>query len=204
MIETLVEFLTGLPPVGVLAFAFLIAYAENIFPPSPSDVLIVFCGTLVGIGTIDFISLAAASTLGGCAGFCTMYIVGRKFGTTITTSPRFSFLPISSITKAEEWFRRYGNWLIVVNRFLSGTRAVISLFAGISSLPFARTLLLSGISALAWNSLLIVAGMLLGERWRTINDYLSMYSQFITPTLVVALIVYGGYSYYKKRNAPQE
>jgi len=204
MIETLVEFLTGLPPAGVLIFAFLIAYAENIFPPSPSDVLIVFCGTLVGIGTIDFFSLAAASTLGGCAGFCTMYIVGRKFGTTITTSPRFSFLPIASIAKAEEWFRRYGNWLIVVNRFLSGTRAVISLFAGISALPFGRTLLLSAFSALAWNSLLIVSGMLLGERWRTINDYLSLYSQFITPTLVIAIILYFGYSYYKKRKTSQE
>ena len=200
MIETLVEFLTGLPPLGVLFFAFLIAYAENIFPPSPSDILIVFCGTLVGIGTIDFYSLAVASTLGGCAGFCTMYIVGRKFGTTITTSPRFSFLPIASITKAEEWFRRYGTWLIVVNRFLSGTRAVISLFAGISQLPFGRTLLLSAISALAWNSLLILAGMLLGERWRTINEYLTMYSQFITPTLVVGLLIYFGYSYYRKKS----
>lgn len=198
MIESIVDFLIGLPPIGIIAFSFFIAYVENIFPPSPSDILIVFCGTLVGIGTIDFFSIAIASTLGGCAGFCTMYILGRKFGTTITTSSRFSFLPISSLNRAEEWFRKYGNWVIVVNRFLSGTRAVISLCAGISKLPFGRTLILSAISAFVWNSLLITGGLLLGERWRIINDYLSMYSQFITPTLILVILFFVGRSYFKK------
>lgn len=198
MIESLVDFLSSLPPVGIVVFSFFIAYLENIFPPSPSDILIVFCGTLVGIGTVDFASVAIASTLGGCAGFCTMYILGRKFGDTITTSPKFSFLPISALNKAEEWFRKYGNWVIVVNRFLSGTRAVISLFAGISKLNFTRTLILSAISALVWNSLLITGGLLLGERWRVINDYLAMYSQFITPTLVLIALFFIGKYYYKK------
>ncbi len=198
MVESAVDFLTNLPPFGIIAFSFIIAYVENIFPPSPSDILIVFCGTLVGIGTIDFLSIAVASTLGGCAGFCTMYLLGRKFGTTIMTSPRFSFLPLASLGKAEEWFKKYGNWVIVVNRFLSGTRAVISLFAGISRLPFSRTLILSAISAFVWNCLLITGGWLLGERWRIINDYLTMYSQFITPTLILILLYFVGRSYYKK------
>lgn len=196
--ESIVDFLTNLPPLGIIAFSFIIAYAENIFPPSPSDILIVFCGTLVGIGTVDFFSIAIASTLGGCAGFCTMYILGRKFGVTITTSPRFSFLPLSSLSKVEEWFRKYGNWVIVINRFLSGTRAVISLCAGISQLPFGRTLILSALSAFVWNSLLITGGLLLGERWRVINDYLTMYGQFITPALILIILFFVGRNYYKK------
>ena len=48
MIETLVTFFQGLPPTGVLALTFGIAYIENLFPPSPSDVLLVFIGTIVG------------------------------------------------------------------------------------------------------------------------------------------------------------
>ena len=41
---------------------------------------------------------------------------------------------IQRIEKIEVWFAKYGYWVIFANRFLSGTRSVISLFAGIFKL----------------------------------------------------------------------
>ena len=74
-----ITWLQQLPPAGVLGLMFLIAYVENIFPPSPSDVLLVFAGTLIGLGTIGFPSSLLFSTLGSTLGFMTAYGLGRYF-----------------------------------------------------------------------------------------------------------------------------
>ncbi|MBK9247139.1 MAG: DedA family protein [Ignavibacteria bacterium] len=188
MIESIILYLQSLPPEGILLAAFIITFSENIFPPAPSDVLLVFCGTLVGIGTVGFIPLAVSATIGSTAGFAVMYWVGIKFGVTIE-SGKWKFMPVSAIRKSEEWFKKYGYWLIIANRFLSGTRAVISVFAGMSRLNFPKTLGLSAVSALVWNCILCYGGLSLGNNWRQIDYYLTTYSQAITPIIIVVVLV---------------
>src|SRR6266511_2531951 len=72
--EQAISWLQTLPPVGVLAVMFLIAYIENIFPPSPSDAALVFAGTLIGIGVIGFAPALIVATLGSVLGFMTAYV----------------------------------------------------------------------------------------------------------------------------------
>ncbi len=54
MLDQLIVTLSSLPEWGIVLAAFAITYVENLLPPSPSDVLLVFIGTLVGIGTTSF------------------------------------------------------------------------------------------------------------------------------------------------------
>ncbi|MBI3259016.1 MAG: DedA family protein [Ignavibacteriae bacterium] len=202
MLDSIIQYLQALPPEGILLAAFLITFAENIFPPSPSDMLLVFCGTLVGIGSVKFIPLVASATLGSIVGFGVMYYVGAKFGIKIVESGKVRFLPVSAIHKVEKWFQKYGYWLIVANRFLSGTRAVISFFAGLSLLDFPRTLTLSAVSALVWNCILCYAGWALGNNWREIETYISSYSEIICVILaVVTLFFVVRWYVMKRRNA---
>lgn len=202
MLDSIIMYLQALPPEGILLAAFLITFAENIFPPSPSDMLLVFCGTLVGLGTVGFVPLVLSATLGSTVGFATMYWVGIKFGTRIVESGKIPFLPVSAIHKVEKWFQKYGYWLISANRFLSGTRAVISFFAGLSVLNFPKTLTLSAVSALAWNCILCYAGWALGNNWREIETYISRYSELICVVLaVVALFFVVRWYVLKRRNA---
>jgi membrane protein DedA with SNARE-associated domain len=204
MLESIIQYLHSLPPEGVLMAAFVITFVENIFPPSPSDMLLVFCGTLVGIGTVGFIPLVVASTLGSAVGFATMYWVGAKFGNTIVESGKVPFLPVSAIHKVENWFKKYGYWLIIANRFLSGTRAVISFFAGLSLLNFPKTLSLSAVSALLWNGILCYAGWALGNNWRIIGTYISTYSEAITVGIIIIVLFFVLRWYLKrKKNATQ-
>ncbi len=195
MLEALVELLTGLPPLGVLALAFIVAYVENLFPPSPSDVLLVFLGTIVGIGTVDFTSMLVTSTLGSVAGFSTAYFLGRRYGEAIVESPFVPFIDRNLVVKVERWFDRYHGLIIVANRFLSGTRAVISFVAGIVKMPFPRTLIYCAISAAAWNALLILVGLHIGSRWRDVESYLSAYGWVVTGAVLVLLAVW----WYRKR-----
>ena len=56
-----------------------------------------------------------------------------------------------NIVQAEKWFRKYGYFLILLNRFFPGIRSIISLAGGISNLGTFRVALLALISAAAWN-----------------------------------------------------
>ena len=185
-IESLLASISTLNPLWIYGVLFAIAYVENIFPPSPSDLLIVFGGSLVGIGKLSFLPALLSATSGSTLGFVTMYIIGDWFGLAIIEKKRIGFLPLDAIHKVEAWFRRYGYWIIVANRFMSGTRAVISFFAGMSELRLGKTTVLCFLSALVWNALLIYGGTLLGANWRSIGDYLSAYSRVIT--LFIGLI----------------
>ena len=185
-IESLLSSISTLNPLWIYGVLFAIAYIENIFPPSPSDLLIVFGGSLVGIGKLSFLPALMSATAGSTLGFVTMYIIGDWFGLAIIEKKRIGFLPLDAIHKVEAWFRRYGYWIIVANRFMSGTRAVISFFAGMSELHLGKTTVLCFLSALVWNAILIYGGTLLGANWRSIGDYLSAYSRVIT--LLIGLI----------------
>lgn len=185
-IESLLASISTLNPLWIYGVLFAIAYIENIFPPSPSDLLIVFGGSLVGIGKLSFLPALVSATAGSTLGFVTMYIIGDWFGLAIIEKKRIGFLPLDAIHKVEAWFRRYGYWIIVANRFMSGTRAVISFFAGMSELRLGKTTVLCFLSALVWNAILIYGGTLLGANWRNIGDYLSAYSRVIT--LLIGLI----------------
>ncbi len=196
--ETIITFLQSLAPVWVYVAIFMIAYIENIFPPSPSDALIVAGGYLVGVGHLDFFTTLLIATLGSTTGFMTMYQIGDWFGLRIIETGKIKFLPLDSIHKVESWFRRYGYWLIIINRFLSGTRAIIGFFAGISEVTFTPTAILCFVSALAWNLILIYLGILLGENWEMIGFYLTTYSQIVT-TLVITGAIAGVIYWYKKK-----
>lgn len=188
MVEALIEFLNGLPVWGVLLFALFVCYIENLFPPSPSDVLLLFCGTLVGLGTVGFVPLLVASTVGSVGGFITTYWIGRKYGRRLVDSGKIPFVDKESIAKVERWFEKYQGLIIIVNRFLAGTRGVVSFVAGMSRLPFIRTTLYCLVSATAWNALMIWLGKLFGANWRVVESYMGTYGWIITGILAILFI----------------
>lgn len=179
----------SLDPWLVYAVIFSIAFIENIFPPFPSDVPVVFAGSLVGLGRVGFVETMLVATVGSTLGFMTMYFIGAWFGARILEEGKVKFIPASSVKTVEVWFQKYGYWLIIGNRFLAGTRAVVSFFAGVSRVNLGITLLLSFLSALAWNALLVTAGFYLGKNWERIGFYLSTYSQVVTGIVIVGAVV---------------
>jgi len=120
MIEDFIQFLQSLNPLLVYAIVFAIAYIENIIPPSPSDMIVVFGGSLAGIGHVGFAPTLTAATLGSTLGFLTMYKIGDWFGEIILEKGKIPFISLSAVYTVEDWFRRYGYWIIVANRFLQG------------------------------------------------------------------------------------
>lgn len=204
MIEQFVDFIMSpeVPVLGILFLTLLVNFSENVFPPIPGDTMLLALGTLIGIGKVDFVTMLIAATVGSTLGFIFMFWLGKLFGNKVIETNRFRFLSEETLRKPEDWFKKYGYWLIVANRFLSGTRAVISFFAGISHLRFGRTVVLSVISSLVWNSLVLLLGVEFGQNWHLANDYISEYGRIILVVIVALVAIWGIYMLVKSRRKP--
>ncbi len=198
--EHFINQLSELNPVWIYVTVTAIAYIENVFPPFPSDMVVVAAGYFVGLGSANFFLALMLTTIGSTLGFMTMYKIGDWFGDRILETGKIKFIPTQGVTKVELWFQKYGYWIIVSNRFLAGTRAVVSFFAGLSELSYPKTIVLSFLSALVWNAILLYAGKILGSNWRDIAFYLESYSKVITTILVlIVLVIIARYLYKKNR-----
>ncbi|MFH1052465.1 MAG: DedA family protein [bacterium] len=184
-----IAFLQTVPWYLVLLTAFFITILENVFPPSPSDSVIIFTGTLVGIGTVGLIPLLIVTTAGSIVGFVIMFYLGRFVGHRIIKSKRIKFINEENIKRPNKWINKYGYFIIALNRFLSGTRGVVSFLAGMAELKPTYTISLAGASALIWNFILIYLGMVLGKNWRRAEQYLESYEQFILPAIIIILLI---------------
>lgn len=184
--EQILNTLLSVNPLWVYIIAAGIAYIENIFPPFPSDVILVAAGYLCALGQVEFWFVLILSTLGSAGGFVTMYKIGSWFGLRVVETKRMPFLKLDKIHTVEAWFKKYGYVVVVGNRFLAGTRAVISFFAGISNLSFWTTTILACVSSLLWNAILLYSGKTVGANWRSISPYLDAYGKIV---ILISLIV---------------
>jgi len=189
MLELVVAIVSDWPVWALLIATFVLVYVENLVPPWPGDVLLVFIGTLVGTEVLSLWPALIAATLGSFAGFASAYGLGRRYGEAIAQSPWVPFITPPLVVKVKSWFDRYHGWIIMSNRFLAGTRAVISFTAGIVHLPFPRTMIYATLSSLAWNYMLLLIGTHLGSRWREIDSYIAAYGWVITGLIVISVMV---------------
>jgi membrane protein DedA with SNARE-associated domain len=204
MIESIIEYLLHLPWPVILLAGFLCTFIENIFPPSPSDSILLFLGSLTSMGTVPYFPLLITASIGSILGFYVMFKLGKRFNSFITTTSKFSFIDRKLIVKVEKWFHRWGYWIIVANRGLSGTRGVISFFAGMSHLPTKKTMFYASISAVIWNVLVMQLGRIAGEHWETMKAKLGNYESFILifmGALILFFLVKFFVEIFKKRKA---
>ncbi|GIK60239.1 MAG: DedA family protein [Ignavibacteriota bacterium] len=202
MFEDILSRIATFPPFWIYITLFFFAFIENVFPPSPSDFVTVVGGTLIGTGDINFLLALSFATLGSILGFSLMFYIGATVDKKLIHSGKFRFIPVESLNKVETWFRKYGYVIVVVNRFMPGTRAVISFFAGISNLDPKRTIALCLISALFWNAILLYLGFIFGDNVESVDKYLTTYSNIvIVVTIVIILFFIVRYFFRKRKSA---
>jgi membrane protein DedA with SNARE-associated domain len=201
MFESILNQFSTYPPVWIYITLFLFAFVENVFPPSPSDLVIVIGGTLVGTGDLSFILSLIFATLGSITGFMLMFYIGSTVDRKVIHSGRFKFIPVDAIEKVEIWLRKYGYAVIVANRFMPGTRAVISFFAGISNLEAKKTIFLCFISALAWNILMLYLGFVFGDNVAKVDEYLTTYSNIVIVVTILIILFFVFRFFLRKRKS---
>ncbi len=198
MLEQIITYLQNVDPAWIYVILFFFAYIENVFPPSPSDVVVIVGASLLANTAVGFLPVVIITSIGSSLGFITMFLFGLYLGNKLLRSSRFKFLNKDDLDKVESWFQKYGYSLVVINRFLPGTRAVISFFCGVNKLSTLKSFTLASISALLWNSFIIFVGFKLGQNIELIDYYLATYSNiilFITFVVIIIFLI----KYFKKR-----
>lgn len=198
MLQDIISYISTLDPTLIYLALFFFGFFENIFPPSPSDFVVIIGATLVAKSTLGFLPILLLTSIGSGLGFIVMYYVGKNLGDRVIRSGKLKFIKPESLEKADIWFHKYGYKLILINRFMPGTRAVMSFFAGFHRLKKLRTFIYAVVSSFLWNTILIIVGIFLGQNIELIDKYLNMYSDIV---LLITFLVISFFviRYYIKR-----
>lgn len=190
-LEAFLEAIKGLDSGWIYLIIFFAGYLENCIPPIPGDTVTVFAAYMVGTGRLNYFAVFFTATLGNLLGFMTMYQIGMHFGKEYFLGKNWKWFPKSNFEKAEQWFQKYGYKIILFNRFLSGLRSVISLFAGMAHLDRRKIIPLALLSACLWDGVLIYGGYLVGDNWQAFDALLEKYNTaaVIVISGVIALYV---------------
>ncbi|MFI2606586.1 DedA family protein [Kitasatospora sp. NPDC018619] len=164
---------------------------ENLFPPLPSEVILPLTGFAAGQGVISLASALAWTTLGSVAGAVVLYWLGALFGRERMHAlwARLPLVKASDLERTEAWFARHGTKAVLLGRMVPIFRSLISVPAGVERMPLPAFVMLTTLGSLVWNSVLVMAGYLLGDRWDAVEAYVGLFSKAVLA--VVALAVAG-------------
>lgn len=178
---------------------FLLIAIENIFPPIPSEVILVFGGFMTTYTSLNIPIMILAATLGSLLGAIVLYYIGKIFNKErlkrIVSGKIGKVLRLKSsdIEKADKWFDTKGNKTVFFCRFIPIVRSLISIPAGMSEMPMQKFLLYTISGSLIWNTVLIIVGSIVGDKWETIVGYLDNFSNII---LIILVIIFVATMYY--------
>jgi membrane protein DedA with SNARE-associated domain len=194
-------FLNGQPPAWIYVFLFIGAFMENVVPPIPGDTLIVFGAYLAGIGIIQVWPAFFVMWAGSAIGCLFIYALALWKGRAFFLKFKFRFATEAHLDSAEAWFTRYGDKVVIFNRFLPTVRAFVGIVAGISRLSPVRMTIYVALSTFLWNSLLVYFGLKMGENWEVVIDVMKTYNRVVLALLAVAGI---GFWIWRRRKKMEE
>lgn len=161
--------------------------AENLFPPIPSEIVLPLAGFEASQGNLAVVWTILAATAGSLAGALILYAIGHFGGRAVVLRwGRVLRVGHAELDRAEAWFDRWGDWVVLVARMIPIARSVVSIPAGMARMRLDRFCVLTAIGSLAWNTLLIGAGYELGSNWDKVSELVARFSDVM---LVVAVLL---------------
>ena len=179
--------------IGAFGIA-LLMFAENVFPPIPSEVIMPLAGFNAQQGQMSFWAVLIAGTVGSLAGALLWYWIGRQIGAErlkrlSLKAGRWLTITPDDIDRSNGWFHRHGGMAVLLGRLVPTIRTFISVPAGVARMPLPYFTALTLIGTVIWNVFLLGCGYLLGSNYTVVQKWLDPLSY-----LVIALIV-GVYLY---------
>jgi membrane protein DedA with SNARE-associated domain len=165
---------------------------ENLFPPIPSEVILPLAGFTASQGNMSLLAAIVWTTIGSVAGALVLYWIGALIGRERTRAivARLPLVKVSDIDRTEAWFQRHGRKTVFFGRMVPLFRSFVSIPAGVERMPMATFLVLTTLGSLIWNSVFVVAGYVLGENWRVIQDYVGTYQNAVLAAGTLAVVVF--------------
>jgi membrane protein DedA with SNARE-associated domain len=173
---------------GVVA-VFLLMILESACIPVPSEAIMLFAGFSVSNGELTLVGIVAAGVLGNLVGSWIAYAVGYYGRLDLLEKNRLIHINPKHLSRADDWFRRYGSATVFFSRMLPIVRTFISLPAGVAKMPFWRFSLYTFAGSIPWVLALAVVGEKVGDNWEEWRHKLG-YLDYVVLAAIVAGLIY--------------
>ncbi len=169
---------------------FLLMFAEHLFPPIPSEIILPLAGYNLALGhgnTWTYLSLA---TLGSFLGTTAWYLVGLKLGEKrlknwTSRHGRWTGLTTRDIERSSRLFKKHGGSALFFSRLIPTLRTYISVPAGLHLYPFWKYSIYTLLGTIFWNSILLTLGYTLKTNFQEVSDWLGPVSYFVVGSLLL-------------------
>jgi membrane protein DedA with SNARE-associated domain len=186
--EHLVAYITqsiaagGYPVVGVLMML------ESMVFPVPSEAVMPFAGFLVNNGTFSFWTVVIVSTIGSLIGSLLSYAIGRYGGRIFLEKwGKYFLLNQQHLDVTDTFFQRRGAAAIFIARFIPVVRHLVSIPAGITKMNVTTFSLYTVLGAGLWNTFLLYAGIVLGQNWTKLGQYMHYLDIVVVGVVVLGI-----------------
>jgi len=195
----LTEWITGFVAAIGYPGIFLLMIVEGILTPIPSEFIMPFAGYLAALGRLNLLAVIAVGTAGAGIGNVVAYSIGMRVGRPLITRwGKYLGLGVDDLSWAESWFKKYGPMGVLIGHAVPGVRSIISFPAGIGRMRLRDFAIFSTIGAAIWNTVLVVSGYFLVERWTEVAGATENIDLYIVIALVGGI---AGYVYWRKSRA---
>ena len=174
---------------------FFLIFIENVFPPIPSELILVFGGFISKSLNLNFLLLVVFATLGSSTGAIILYYAGKKIPLEKMESflekkwvKRLGFKP-GDIKKSLKYFEKYSTFAVFFGRCVPVVRSLISIPAGMQNMSLRKFLIYTTIGSGIWNTLLIYIGRVTQDKWKEGLLILERYSNRILGLIILAFVI---------------
>ncbi|MFB4307533.1 DedA family protein [Actinomadura sp. GTD37] len=165
---------------------------ENLFPPLPSEVILPLAGFTAAQGRMSLVAALLWTTAGSVAGALALYGIGALIGRDRVRAivARLPLVKLGDLDRTEAWFARHGAKAVFFGRMIPIFRSLVSVPAGVERMRMAVFLLYTALGSLLWNTAFVLAGYGLGDNWRTVEEYVGVYSKAVVAVVGLAAVAF--------------
>ena len=192
--DDLPGFLHGVAPIldrwGYLAVAGVIG-VESFGIPAPGQTIMVAAAVYAGAGRLNVVAVGAIAFVAAVLGDNVGYWIGVRGGRRLVHRfGRYILITPDRLARAEAFFARRGNRVVVVARFIDGLRQLNGVIAGITAMPWRSFLLYNAIGAALWVGWWTTVSYLLGTHLVDIIGHVHKYKWWAILAITLVLILY--------------
>jgi membrane protein DedA with SNARE-associated domain len=187
-------FLHGVAPIldrwGYLAVAGVIG-VESFGFPAPGQTIMVAASIYAGAGRLNIFAVAGIAFVAAVLGDNIGYWIGVRGGRrAVHRFGKYVFITPERLARAERFFARRGNRIVVVARFIDGLRQLNGVIAGITAMPWRTFLIYNAIGAALWVGFWTTVSYLLGTHIVEVVEHAHRYKWWAIAAVVLALVTY--------------